>query len=206
MKYQKYEQIINRAVQLFERGDYQKAIVVFKEIVSSDIADVDKAMMCLNLGIAYDRLDQTEEALVWYEKGVAYEKSHGQYFVAQKLAAYLTEKGRYSESLVHFKALLDNPDFTESDADRTALCFNLAVICDRMGQTEEAVAWYEKGAGYENPHGRYFAAEKLAAYLAEKGRYSESLAHYNALLHNPSLTEPEKHRIEQTVKTLQKRA
>lgn len=118
MEYQEYVQSTNRASQLVERGDYEGAIAVFRELLSSDISEVDKAMMCLNIAIVCDKQGHLEEALAWYDQGASYERSHGQHYVAESKAAYLAEKRRYRESLNHYQDLLGRSDLTEGDKER----------------------------------------------------------------------------------------
>jgi tetratricopeptide (TPR) repeat protein len=118
MKYQEYVQSANRASQLVEGGDYEGAIAVLQELLISAISDVDKAMMCLNLAIVYDKLDRPEEALTWYDKGMEYERAHGRHYVAEMKAAYLAEKERYQESLAQYEDLLSRSELTEGDKER----------------------------------------------------------------------------------------
>jgi tetratricopeptide (TPR) repeat protein len=118
MEYQEYVRSAERASQLVESGDYGGAIEVLRKLVSSDISRIDKAMMCLNLAVVYDKMGRFEEALFWYDEGVDYERAHDRHYVAERKAAYLAEKGRYRESFDEYKKLLRRSGLTEGDKER----------------------------------------------------------------------------------------
>lgn len=121
MKYQKYVKSARRASRLVERGDYARAIAILKDLVSSDISDVDKAMMCLNIAIVYDKMGHPEEALAWYDEGAKYERAHERHFVAEKKAAYLAQQERYRDSLYAYEELLNRASLTEGDRERITM-------------------------------------------------------------------------------------
>ena len=118
MEYQEYVRSAQRASKLVESGNYEGAIQVLRKLVSSDISRIDKAMMCLNLAIVYDKMGRLEEALIWYDEGIGYERSHDRHYVAESKAAYLAEKGRYQAALDEYERLLTRTGLTESDKRR----------------------------------------------------------------------------------------
>jgi tetratricopeptide (TPR) repeat protein len=118
MEYQEYVRSAERASQLVERGDYEDAIEILRKLVSSDISRIDKAMMCLNLAVVYDKTGNLEEALSWYDEGADYERVHDWHYVAERKAAYLAEKGRYRKSLDEYEKLLRRSGLTEGDNER----------------------------------------------------------------------------------------
>ncbi len=118
MKYEKYVRSAKRAARLVERGSYQKAIAILQDLLATDISNVDKAMMCLNIAIIYDKMERVEEALAWYDQGMQYESAHKRYFVAEKKAAYLAEQERYRDSLYAYEHLLRQNGLTEGDKER----------------------------------------------------------------------------------------
>jgi tetratricopeptide (TPR) repeat protein len=120
MDYQKYVQAAGRASQLVERGEYEGAVAILEGLLASDISEVDKAMMCLNMALVCDKLGHVEQALAWYDEGVYYERGHGRHYVTESKAAYLAEKGRYRESLAHYRDLLRHPSLMEADKARIA--------------------------------------------------------------------------------------
>jgi hypothetical protein len=118
------------------------------------------------------------------------------------LAARLVEEGRRDDALTALRPLVE---CELHDFHKTIVCVNMAIILDQKGQTMDALAWYERGANYERPLGRFFAAERRAAYLAEKGWTSESLASYERLLSEPSLTGEDEERVRHNLAVLKSR-
>ncbi|MBI4731659.1 MAG: hypothetical protein HY781_05950 [Chloroflexi bacterium] len=89
-----------------------------------------------------------------------------------------------------------------SDLDKAALCVKMAFIFDRQGNSEEALAWYEKGTAYEQLYGRYEIAEKKADYLSQLGRSKEAVPIYETLVKQPFITEADKDRMRKIIQTL----
>ncbi|MDP3938636.1 MAG: hypothetical protein Q8R92_10935, partial [Deltaproteobacteria bacterium] len=91
-----------------------------------------------------------------------------------------------------------------SDIDKAKMCFNLAVVYEKLESDGEALVWCAAGIDYETRHGRYYVAEQRAAYYARQGKHRESLNEYRDILGRPSLAEQEKERIRQTIEVLGK--
>jgi len=113
-----YAETVQRASQLAERGDREGAIVLFRGLLATDISDVDKAMMCLNIAVVYQQMGRIDEALAAYEAGAAYERRHGRFYVAEMKAAFLATHGRDRESLLEYQELLGRAELTEADKER----------------------------------------------------------------------------------------
>lgn len=88
------------------------------------------------------------------------------------------------------------------DADRAALCIRMAFVQDRMGKTEEALTWYDKGIGYEQNCPNYSVMENKAQYRAQIGHYKEAVALYESLLGLPSVREAEKQRLRKVIQAV----
>lgn len=118
------------------------------------------------------------------------------------LAARLVERGDYEDALIVMRPWADTdiPDFNKS-----IVCINLAVVSEHLGREADALAWYDRGIGYELSLGRSFVAERKAAYLAEKGRTTESLMLYETLLWQTSLADEDEQRIRQNIAVLKAR-
>jgi tetratricopeptide (TPR) repeat protein len=88
-----------------------------------------------------------------------------------------------------------------SEIDKADCCVNLAVVYDQMGDTDEAIAWYEKGISYEQTYCRYEVTEKKAHYLSQLGHSNQAVPLYESLLTQPYITESEKDRMRKTVQS-----
>jgi hypothetical protein len=115
------------------------------------------------------------------------------------LAARLVENSERADALVVLRPLLecDLDDFR-----KMIVCVNMAIIFGQMGQDSDALAWHDRAIGYERTHGGFFAIERKAAFMAEKGWTAESLAMYERLLSEPSLTGEDEERIRQNISIL----
>lgn len=132
MEYEEYVRKVAEADALVERGEYQRAGDILRSLVESDLAPKDKAMMCLNLAIVCDRQGEVEEALRWYERGMAYERLAGGHFVEERRALYLAEKGRIAESLFAYRTLLSRPSLAEGEKVR--IQHNIRLLEERLGE------------------------------------------------------------------------
>jgi hypothetical protein len=116
--------------------------------------------------------------------------------------------GRLVDNSAHDDAIVVLRPLIECELDyfhKTIVCVNLAIIFGLKGQDSDALAWYDRAINYERPHGRFFAAERKAAFMAERGWNAESLAMYERLLSEPSLTDEDGERIRQNLSTLKQR-
>ncbi|GIV98279.1 MAG: hypothetical protein KatS3mg057_2936 [Herpetosiphonaceae bacterium] len=118
MQYQDYQHAVQQAAQLADQGDYAGAIQAFQRLLASDVSDLDKAMMCLNIALICGKMGQEEEALAWYNRGISYERPYYRYQLAERMAVYLAERGRYQESLAMYRALLAERSLTEHEKER----------------------------------------------------------------------------------------
>lgn len=125
-----------------------------------------------------------------------------EYVRSAERASQLVERGDYEDAIKVLRKLVSSDI---SRIDKAMMCLNLAVVYDTMGNLEKALSWYDEGADYERVHDRHYVAERKAAYLAEKGRYRESLDEYEKLLRRSGLTEGDKERVERQVETLRRR-
>lgn len=89
-----------------------------------------------------------------------------------------------------------------SEIDRAEICANLAAVYDRMGNTEDALAWYEKGVSCEQNYCRYFVTEKKAQYLSQLGHNDQAVLIYESLIQQPFVSEVEKERLHKALQSL----
>lgn len=96
---------------------YDEAIQLLTDLVDSDISDIDKSMMCLNLAVVYDKQGKIDRALEWHDKGIGLERPYARAFVALHKAGYLATQGRVEDSRSLYRDLLELPYLTESDKE-----------------------------------------------------------------------------------------
>jgi tetratricopeptide (TPR) repeat protein len=121
-----------------------------------------------------------------------------EYLQAAKDAAALIEAGRLKEA----EAALYKLIFSEiSDVDRGILCVRMAGVYDKMGDTDNALEWYNKAIAAEEPLCRFDAAEKKAQYLSWLGHNSDAVGICEGLLKQPFLSEGDKDRMRQLIKS-----
>lgn len=118
MDYQEYQNRINRGTQMFEANDYQAALETFISLVNSDISDIDKSRMCINVAVVYEKMNNVQQALQWYTRAVQFEKPHARFEAQEYLAVYLKEIERPRDSLKIYESLLASPHLTEEDKVR----------------------------------------------------------------------------------------
>ena len=115
------------------------------------------------------------------------------------LVARLVERGDHDDALLVLRPWVETPlPFFQ----KMIACVNTAAIYAMKNQVADALAWYDRGIEQELPHSMFFAAERKAAYLAEQGRASESLAISEGLLWEPSLKDEDRERIQRNVEIL----
>ncbi len=93
-----------------------------------------------------------------------------------------------------------------SDLDKAVVCVKLARIRDRIGNSDEALSWFDKGINYEQPHFRFMVLQEKAAYLTELGHNMEVVPLYEDLLKQSYVTEAEKDELRKKIKVLLSRA
>ena len=93
MQYQEYVQRVQQTSQLIQEARNKGAVEALYQEILSDISEIDKADMCVNLAVVYDRMGNNDEVKVWNEKGVFYEQNSCRFDVAEKKAQYLSQLG-----------------------------------------------------------------------------------------------------------------
>jgi tetratricopeptide (TPR) repeat protein len=122
-----------------------------------------------------------------------------EYVRSTQQAEQLVRDGRFKDAVnALYKLILSDI----SDIDKAGLCADLANVYDKLGDTEDALAWYDKGITAEQAYCRFGAAEKKAQYLSVLGRSSDGVKIYEELLKQPFVSEGDKERMRQMTKTL----
>lgn len=118
MDYRDYYESAHKGGKLVEEGKHDDAIAVFHALVESDISDLDKANMCYNVAICCEKLNLFDDALRWYDAGVAYEQPYLRFNISEHKAFFLSNRGRDSEALAIYESLYRQPYLTEIDKER----------------------------------------------------------------------------------------
>ena len=130
MEYQEYYQSAKQASEQAEAGEYESALSLLLSLVSNDISDLDKSMMCLNIAILLERMGREAEVLSWYEKGISYEWPHSRCKVAENKAAYVARQGQAKESLYIYETLMTRQFLMEEDKNRIRT--NIATLKEQV--------------------------------------------------------------------------
>lgn len=118
MNYKDFQNRVDYGTQMFDSGKMQTALEAFTALVDSDISDLDKSAMCLNIAVVYDKLGNIQQCLEWYTKAIQLEKPHCRFEAQEYLASYLKQIKRPHESLKILEGLLTSTHLMESDKVR----------------------------------------------------------------------------------------
>ena len=118
MDFQQYFDSAKRASDLVEQGDHAQALTILQSLIESDLPDLDKAMMAMNIAIISEKLGRESDALAWYDYGIGLETPLMRFAVAEAKAAYLISKNRRPEALAIYQSLLPEPFLMLRDHDR----------------------------------------------------------------------------------------
>src|SRR4030042_6119123 len=118
MDYKEFQNRVDYGTQMFDSGNMQAALENFTGLIRSDISELDKSAMCLNIAVIYDKLGNLQQCLEWYSRAVQLEKPHCRYEAQEYLATYLKQINRPKESLKILESLLASTHLMESDKVR----------------------------------------------------------------------------------------
>jgi tetratricopeptide (TPR) repeat protein len=121
MEYQDYRNLVQQADQLTDSGRLKEAEEAYYKLILSDVSDIDKTALSCSLALVYDKMGNTEEALGWFDKGVAAEQAYCRYEGAEKKAKYLSLLGRNTEAAAIYEQLVKQPFVSESEKERMRL-------------------------------------------------------------------------------------
>ncbi len=115
MLYEDYESRVKHVATYVDEGKYNDAIKILESLIDSDISDLDKSMMSINMAVVYGKMNQAERALEWYDRGISYEAVYLRFLVTESKANYLYELKRFKECLEIYEELLPQSFLTEVD-------------------------------------------------------------------------------------------
>lgn len=120
MDYQHYVDKANAASKMFDEEDLQGAAALFEELIHSDISDIDKSMMAYNMARVYEKAEQPDRALAWYDYGIALEEPHCRSLILEHKAVFLINQKRSAEAIAIYELLYTLPHVTEGEKQRFA--------------------------------------------------------------------------------------
>jgi len=118
MDYKEFQNRVDHGTQMFDSGNMQAALEIFTGLINSDISDLDKSSMCLNIAVIYDKLGNLQQCLEWYARAIQLEKAHCRFEAQEYLADYLKQINRPRDSLKLLESVLASTHLTESDKVR----------------------------------------------------------------------------------------
>lgn len=118
MDYQTFLRDMQQAIHLANSGHLKESVDAFYKLILSDISDIDKAALSANMAMIYDKMGNTDEALAWFDKGIANEQAYCRYEVSEKKAQYLSQIGRHSEAAAIYEELVGHPFVSEAQKER----------------------------------------------------------------------------------------
>jgi len=118
MNYKDFQNRVDHGMQMFDAGNIQAALEIFTALVNSDISDIDKSSMCLNIAVVYDKLGNVQQSLEWYARAIQYEKPHCRFEAQEYLATYLKQIDRPREALKILDSLMASTHLSEADKVR----------------------------------------------------------------------------------------
>jgi tetratricopeptide (TPR) repeat protein len=118
MQYTDYVQRLQQTSQLIQEARFKEAVEALYQLILSDISEIDKADLCVDLAGIYDRMGNTDEAIAWYEKGVAYEQNYCCFVVTEKKAEYLAQLGYSNQAVPMYESLMKQPFVREVEKER----------------------------------------------------------------------------------------
>jgi tetratricopeptide (TPR) repeat protein len=118
MEYQEYLYKSQQAAQLIQSGRLHESVDFLYQFFLSDISDINKINICTDLAAVYDRTGNTDEAIAWFDKGIALECIYSRYEVLEKKAQYLSQLGRSQDAVLIYEALIKEPFVSEEEKER----------------------------------------------------------------------------------------
>lgn len=118
----------------------------------------------------------------------------------QRVADLVDKQQDYAAAVQVLQGLID--DVSLPDLDRSMMCLNVALVCEKMGHDEHALSWYEHAASIDRPMMRATASMRKADKLIQMKRSADAIALYEDLLGEPFLAMSERHVIEHNLAAL----
>lgn len=117
MQYKAYCDIVQRGADAFNEGKYMEAIEAFESLMSTDITDLDKALMCNNIAVSCEKMGYVDQALEWFDEGIRLETPFFRTKLMTYKAHFLVNVGRENAAVPLYEHLLSLPYVTEAEKE-----------------------------------------------------------------------------------------
>lgn len=126
MRYNEYVDITHQVNAAVEAHDYPAALKLLEALVTSDLPDVDKSIMWINVAVVWEKMGNEVETMRAYDRAVQYEKPHKRCLAQASKADYLYRLKRVSEARAIYEELLMKDFLTLGERERFEECRQLA--------------------------------------------------------------------------------
>jgi len=120
LDYQVYSDRVMAGAKCVEEGQFEAALDIFYGLLSTDISDIDKSMMCNNLAVTCEKMGQPDEAMRWYDEGIHYEEPYCRIAIREYKGAQLYHAGRFAEAAALYREMLGLHYLSEADKARVS--------------------------------------------------------------------------------------
>jgi hypothetical protein len=118
MEYPEFTRQMAEINNLLSSSRLKEAETSLYQLIMQDISDLDKAALCVKMANVFDRQGNVDEALAWYDKGIAYEQLYCHFEITEKKAEYLSQMGHTRDAIPIYELLMKQPFITEMDKNR----------------------------------------------------------------------------------------
>jgi len=112
------------------------------------------------------------------------------------------EAGDDAAATAAFRQIVDRAD--AADDDKAMACVNLATVCDRSDDVDQALAWHNQALALAVDR-RQFVEESRVVFLASRARYTEAIDTLTRLLQATDLEPAARLRLEHNLAEVQRR-
>lgn len=164
-----WRSLAERGIAECRNSNFSQAIVWFKRAIEKQ---PDSAECWLNLGNAYQELNDAPQAIHCYRRVISLQP--GVAVAHYNLGVALNAAGELAGAIDSYRTALSiKPDYFEA-------CYNLGAALHADNRLEEAIAWYEEALALEPRHGS--ASFNLGVANAKLGRHERAIEHYRRVL------------------------
>jgi hypothetical protein len=120
MTLEEYDTIVKQVAELVDKDkNYPAAVELLQKLVESDLPDIDRSMMSINMATVCELMGHDAHAIQWFDHAIALERPYRRWFAANHKASFLMRKGRKDEAAAIYQSLIPEPFLTIGE--RTSL-------------------------------------------------------------------------------------